>query len=287
MACIDLIVIPYDSGRRGMRMGAGPIAFMNAGLEGTLRNAGHDTSVTWIESAASDPLASAVEHATQVATITRAARARGRIPVVLAGNCISTVGAFAGVRGERTGLAWLDAHADLNTPETSPSGFLDGMAAATILGWCHAAAFERGADHQPWPSRNLLLIGGRSFDPAEAKQIAAGHVALVSPASARDHVQRNALLDSFATGIDDVYVHLDLDVLDPEACGPANSFATADGLTDSDTAEVIGRLSANAALVGITIAAYDPAIDTNGAVRMAALRLIDKVLNPSMKSTHD
>ena len=255
-------------------MGAGPIALVDDGIASVISSLGSEVTFTWVESAGSDALGSAVEHAEQVAEIVKSALEGERFPIVLAGNCMATVGAFAGASHSGTGLAWFDAHADLNTPETSTSGFLDGMAVAALLGWCHSDAFKHVRPRWTLAERNLLLVGGRSFDPAERQAIASGAVALLTPAEASAGAARTSRLGRYSESIRDVYVHLDLDVLDPEQCGAANSFSAPGGLSVDTVATVVRELASDLPLVGITVSAYDPGLDDADRVSAAALRLI-------------
>lgn len=277
---VDVIVVPYDSGRRGYRMGDGPTGLVDGGIEKALRDTGVDVSVRWVESDDGEPLATAVAHAERVAGMVGHARAQGRFPLVLAGNCITTLGGFAGARGAGTGLIWLDAHGDLNTPETSPSGFLDGMGLAAILGWCHREAFAAvggESDERLLEEQNLLLVGARDFDPAEERAIGSGMVALMSPAEASDQATRAARIGDFCAPLDDVYVHLDLDVLDPDERGPANHFRTPGGLRLDDVLALIRDVASQRPIVGLTVSAYDPAVDSKGRVGEAALLLVQEV----------
>ena len=112
-------------------------------------------------------------------------------PVVLGGCCCTHVGAATGLarRFDRLGLVWIDAHGDLNTPETSPSGNLWGMPFRMIL------------DSGAIAAEDAALVGARSLDPPE--------VEFMQAAGIDDSLDR-ALADVPAT-----YVALDLDVLDP------------------------------------------------------------------------
>ena len=124
----------------------------------------------------------------QTAAVTDSLAAR---PIVVGGCCCTHVGAVRGVaqRVDRLGIVWVDAHGDLNTPETSPSGNLWGMPFRMILD----GGFIRAED--------AALVGARSLDPPEAAFLAATGI--------------DDSLDRALAGIDAVYVALDLDVLDP------------------------------------------------------------------------
>src|SRR5439155_21217551 len=72
----------------------------------------------------------------RIAVAVRAVRAAGQFPVVLSGNCNSAVGTLSGLTPARRAVFWFDAHGDCNTPDTTATGFLDGMGLATVLGLC-------------------------------------------------------------------------------------------------------------------------------------------------------
>ncbi|HEX6040499.1 arginase family protein [Longimicrobium sp.] len=135
---IRLIAVPYDSGIRGWRMGAGPDRLLDAGLEEQLRAAGHTVSAERVELAAEavPEIRATFDLAARLSERVSAARAAGALPIVLAGNCASALGTLAGLADDEPGIVWLDAHGDFNTPETTRSGMLDGMALAIATGRC-------------------------------------------------------------------------------------------------------------------------------------------------------
>jgi arginase len=112
-------------------------------------------------------------------------------PIVLGGCCCSHVGAAQGLtrRVDRLGIVWIDAHGDLNTPQTSPSGNLWGMPFRMILD----AGFVAAED--------AALVGARNLDPPEAEYVHASGI--------------DESLDRALSGVDATYVALDVDVLDP------------------------------------------------------------------------
>ena len=126
---IRLLLVPYDSGQRNVRMGAGPEHLCAAGLEKHLAAQGHQVDSEVIEPASRNwraEVQTSFELMRVVANHVRAARTARRFPVVLSGNCLAAVGVIAGL-GPGTGVIWIDAHGDFNTPQTTTSGFLDGM----------------------------------------------------------------------------------------------------------------------------------------------------------------
>ena len=279
MLAIDLVTVPYDSGRRGYRMGAGPQALLRAGLVQKLRAAGHDVELVPVETTgtAGDELSVALDLAGRVARVTRASCGAGRFPLIVSGSCFSTVGGFAGIDQEPAGVIWLDAHGDLNTPETSPSGFVDGMAAAALLGWCYAERAAAIPVTHVAESR-LLLVGARALDEPEAAALQQSALTSLTVAEARDETRLTAAVDAFAASLAAIYLHIDLDVLDPISVGRANEFAAADGMTLSDVTALIRTVGARARIAGMTLSAYDPTADADGAVGRAAGEIITSAL---------
>jgi arginase len=148
-------------------------------------------------------------------------------PLVLGGCCCAHIGAVQALaqRHERLGLVWLDAHGDLNTPETTPSGNAWGMPLRMIL--------DAGAV----APEHVALVGARALDPGEEALLAGGH-----PHTGDGAIER-ALAD-----VDAVYVALDCDVLEPgqvavlfpEPGGPSLDEAEAILRTIRETADVVG-----------------------------------------------
>ena len=91
----------------------------------------------------------------------------GRFPLVLAVNCFTSLGTVAGV-GRDVGVVWFDAHGDFHTPDSTITGFLDGMGLAMLLGegWNEMRATIEGL--RPVPAENALLVSARDLDPTEA-----------------------------------------------------------------------------------------------------------------------
>src|SRR5436853_2496915 len=123
MANLALLTVPYDGGQRGRRMGAGPLHLLQAGaiarLEGTGKRVRHIPieleDAFWTEVGAATRLQQMIAREVHAA-------AEDRV-VVLSGNCNSSIGTIAGVAQRQPSVIWLDAHPDLETPESTTSGF--------------------------------------------------------------------------------------------------------------------------------------------------------------------
>jgi arginase len=128
-----IIQVPFDSGHKDKRMGCGPARLLK---ETSALQDARDVSTETVE--IHDPFPLEVGTAFRLAGVlsdkVRRVRELDHFPLVLAGNCMSSIGTLAGLGDLRMGVIWLDAHGDFNTPETTSSGFLDGMALATVTG---------------------------------------------------------------------------------------------------------------------------------------------------------
>jgi arginase len=274
-----LIAVPYDSGARGWRMGAGPDRLLDWGLVDALRAAGHAVSAEHVELPAGAPaaeIAATFALAAQLSDRVRAARAAGALPIVLAGNCASCIGTLSGLDDPAPAVIWLDAHADLNTPETTRSGFLDGMALSIATGRCWQSMAAAVPGFRTIPNDNVCLIGTRDLDEAESEYLAHSDTPVLSVVDYPERLLH--ALESLRTRTTTVYLHIDLDVLDPSE-GRANSFAADGGLLLRDVLEVIETIRARFPIAAVALTAYDPTCDPDGRICTAAKQIIDAVLS--------
>jgi arginase len=271
---IQILAVPYDSGHRGLRMGAGPEALLRAGLVESLREAGHTVSVRIAELDSEQwqaEIQSSFELMRMLAAAIDEAQRAGRFPIVLAGNCNTAVGTLAGLGTDSVGVAWFDAHADFNTPETTTSGFLDGTAVAIINGRCWTQLAATVPGFAPIADDRICLIGTREIDSLESGLLDDSSVAVIGPGQLRTSLARR--LQLLTEHVDRIYVHLDLDVLDASVA-PANSFAVVGGLTLEDTRFALSAIADKLEIAAITLSAFDPAADVDGLAAHAAIDLI-------------
>ena len=164
---IHLLLVPYDTARRGWRSGAGPEHLLQAGLTTHLQRNGHfvaDVQVIEDDSAQCPAeIRTAFELARRLAAGVRFARAAGRFPLVLSGNCNSAIGTLSGLGPAPRAIFWFDAHGDCNTPETTASGFLDGTGLAVALGLCWRQLAASVPGFQPVAPEATFLLGARDL----------------------------------------------------------------------------------------------------------------------------
>jgi arginase len=263
---IGVITVPYDSGLYRARMGLGPERLLEGGLEPLLRRLGHTITVEEIE--AQGPhraeIATAFELCRLVSDRVHGSRRAGRFPVLLSGNCNIAVGGVAGCGPDTTAVVWFDAHGESTTPETTASGFLDGMGISTLVGQCWRKLARRIPDFAPVPGARVLLVGSRDVEPDEAELLDRVGVRRVTELE-----DLRSALESMSGTIDGVYVHLDLDVLDPKEA-VANGWTPPGGMTTEQLERAIREIQRHARVKAFGIASYDPECDRDQAALRAA-----------------
>ncbi|WP_088346968.1 MULTISPECIES: arginase family protein [Rhodomicrobium] len=209
-------------------------------------------------------LRAAFDLAAQIAARVKAAHEAGALAVIICGSCaVASLGAVSGL-GEDTSILWMDAHADLNTPDTTMSGMFDGMAAAIVLGdaW-HALAIDV-AGLSAASRRNFCLYGARDIDPPEQAIIDDDGIVVANDAE----IAIEAL-----EGAERLYIHVDMDVHDASRLR-ANRFAGEGGPSPEQVRADLVAVTAALPLAAIAITGLDPEIGKeDGAVACAVAHI--------------
>jgi arginase len=269
---ISLVTAPYHLGHENVSVGAGPDRLLDEGAVEALEAAGHEVDVVRVvpQADSTNEIGAAFEIVRRVSEAVSRAVADGAFPIVLSGNCLSSIGIVAGL-GRDVGVVWLDAHADFNTPESSGSGFADGMGLAVVTGSSWDTLRETVPGFRIVPEENALLVGIRDVDAGEQERLDGSPLQVVAPGA-----EVEPALDALRGRVEDVYLHIDLDVLDPSE-GQANHFAAPGGLTADAVEQVVsattGRLNVRAA----ALTSYDPAADADGRIPPIATRLLTRI----------
>jgi arginase len=262
MRPILLIDVPYDCGQFGARMGAGPTYLIDRGLTESLRAAGcavRRASVRLPDAFHTEWRALSVMQE-QIAALVRQTHASGERALILSGNCApAALGVLGAGTGKTTAVVWLDAHADFNTPETSPSGFLDGMALAIALGHCWRACAPMFQTN-PVPEEHVIQVGVRSVDDEERQRLERSrvHQSDASP------VDVSRALDTVSGALRQAYLHLDLDVVDASELR-ANQYALNGGPSVESVAAIIATIGTRMSIDAAALTALDPSIDADRA----------------------
>ena len=150
---------------------------------------------------------------------------------------------------------WIDAHSDINTPETSPSGFLDGMALAIAVGHCWRACAPI-FQVTPVPEEHVIQIGVRSVDDEERQRLERSRVYR----SVADPADVTRTLDLLSGQVRRAYLHVDLDVVDASELR-ANEYALNGGPSVDMVAAIIDAAGRRVSIDAAALTALDPAID--------------------------
>jgi arginase len=190
--------------------------------------------------------------------------------VVLGGDCSLVVGTLAGARqalGQPVGLVYLDANADLNTPETSPSGVLSGMALSLALGRGPEEVVAAGGAPPAVRPEHVALIGFRELDPGERRPLGDLGLALPAAAARRLGMRTAAALALDGVGNEDgpILVHLDVDVVDPLEMPAKGRITEGLALSLAEVSDLVTAFLASPRVIGIEVMEYDPSGDPDGA----------------------
>ncbi len=232
-------------------------AMRQAGLTRRLEAAGFDVSeyVFNAEGPRAAELPGAFALSRRIGEQVAMSRACDLFPVVGCGSCaVAGLGVLTGLGGAGTGVVWMDAHPDLNTPDTTLSGLFDGMALATPLGLCWRALADGLTGLQPLSTSSVCLYGARIIDPGEREFIDAEGIPIVY-----DGAGAVAALET----CERVYLHLDMDVHDPARLR-ANTFIVPGGPSPGAICQDLQTIARELPLAAFAVTGVDPAVAESG-----------------------
>ena len=209
-----------------------------------------------------------------------------RVPLVLGGDHSVALGTLVGMaraRGGTGGVLWLDAHGDLNTPETTPSGNVHGMPLAAALGRSMGRVARPGWPLPAVDPARVALVGTRSLDPGERELIAALGLAVFTMSD----IDRRGLEEVLAEAIFRVgggafvHVSLDLDVIDPQAA-PGVGTPVRGGLSYREAHLTLELVAEAADISSIDVVEVNPILDVANATGRLAVELVASALGETI-----
>jgi arginase len=198
-----------------------------------------------------------------------AARAEGKLPVVIAGDCTASIGVLAGLQQETPDLTlvWYDAHGDFNTHKTTPSGFIGGMPLAMLCGRGEQTIVT-GAGAKTHPESQVILTDARDLDPGEKEAVAA---------SALTHLPDVAGLLDVPLPDKPIYIHFDSDVLRLSDMAAVNY--PAQGGSDLATIEAsLARLAQTGRVAAVSVTLWNPELDEEGSAEQTVMGVIERLV---------
>ncbi len=290
---IRVLGVPLDMGasRRGVDMG--PSAVRVAGLEARLEALGHrvtDGGNIRVEiaetQAAGDEKARYLKQIAETCNRTAEAVVKtleeGMTPLVLGGDHSLAAGSISGVsefyrrQGQKIGLLWIDAHSDINTPETSPSGNVHGMPLAALLGLGPEQLGNLFGYSPKVSPENTVLIGVRDIDAAERENIRRAGVSEVYTMRDIDERGMRAVMEealrAAGRGTAGYHVSLDMDWIDPEDA-PGVGTPVRGGATYREAHLAMEILADHGRLLSFEIVEVNPVIDEHNRTADLAVEL--------------
>jgi arginase len=271
---IRVILVPYDSGHHRKRMGLGPERFLEQGLAKlfTQMKFPLETVEVALDSPHPAEVSSAFELGRKVAEKVRESRAQGFFPIVLSGNCNASMGTVSGGGAERTGIIWFDAHGEATTPETTTSGFLDGMPISILLGRAWQSLARSVPGFAAISGERIVLFGASQLEQSECELLDQEGVKRFSSVP-----ELEASLAVLRKDVQQLYVHLDLDVLtSTEAVW--NHWSGPKGISLLTLLEALAEIGKTGNVCGLGVASYDPAADTSSKAMLAGVRAVQTLL---------
>jgi arginase len=290
---IEIIGVPLDLGQQRRGVDMGPSALRVAGLQAKLEELGYqvtdrgNVAVAVAETKHRGDerarfLAEIAQSAEHTAKCVQEALAHGAMPIVLGGDHSVAAGTVAGVANffraqqKRIGLIWMDAHSDINTPETSPSGNVHGMPVAALLGMEPAVLRDLLGWSPKVLPENTVLIGVRDVDEAERENIRRAGVTVFTMRDI-DELGLRAVMERAipiaAKGTAGYHVSLDLDWVDPEEA-PGVGTAVRGGATYREAHLAMEILSDDGGMLGFELVEVNPILDEHNRTAELAVQLL-------------
>ncbi len=290
---IRIIGVPMDLGasRRGVDMG--PSALRVAGLQARIKQLGCQVEdIGNISVKQPEEMSYGEKRAKYLAEIADACKDLGvmveksleenQVPIVLGGDHSIAAGSLSGVashfkkKDKRIGLIWLDAHGDINTPESSPSGNVHGMPLAAAMGYGAAELVEL-LDFKPKvEAQNISLVGIRDLDSAEKKLAKKSGVHVFTMRDIDERGMREVMSDALKYAMDDtggIAVSLDMDFVDPSDA-PGVGTPVRGGATYREAHLAMEMIADTEAMASLEIVEINPVIDEHNRTALLGVELV-------------
>lgn len=287
------------AGRRGVDMG--PSAIHVAGLKAGLESLGHEVAETYALGVRSqemldvgDPRARFLPEilgvCTRLADHVEDSLADACFPLVLGGDHSVAIGTVSGLarhwrkRKKRVGVLWVDAHTDINTPQTSPTGNIHGMPLAVLLGHGPPELVAIAGEEPALRAEHVCVFGARDVDPTEKGLIAESGVRVYTMSEIDERgtaVCLREAIDRCTFGTAGVHLSFDLDGVDP-GDAPGVGTPVPGGLDLRESHLICEKVAATHKLLGVEMVELNPILDSANRTGNLAVWLILSALGKSI-----
>jgi len=290
---LSVIGVAIDLGAGTPGVSLGPSAIRYAGVIERLQNIGYDIKDTG-DIVAIKPV-SAISEGTNLKNLDEVTRVNtelcnrvdqemqaGRFPLVLGGDHSIAIGTIAGVMKhyKNLGVIWFDAHGDINTAETSPSGNIHGMPVAVSLGLGHERLTSIGGSENKLETKNIVFVGCRDLDQGERKVLKSLGITVFT----MHEIDRlgmtevmNRAIAIASDGTDGIHVSFDMDSLDPVFVQGTGTRVPG-GLTYRESHLALEMIALTEKLVSAEFVEVNPIIDHQNETAKTAVALMGSLM---------
>ncbi len=290
---IEIIGVPLDLGQQRRGVDMGPSALRVAGLIAKLEALGHTvTDGGNVPLTVAETMHRGDDHAhflkeialsaEQTSEFVQRALAHGATPIVLGGDHSVAAGTVAGVanffraKDESIGLIWLDAHSDINTPETSPSGNVHGMPVAALLGMGPAPLSDLLGWSPKLRPEHTVLVGIRDIDETEKENIRRVGISNIYTMRDIDELGLRVVMEratlAASTGTAGYHVSMDMDWVDPEDA-PGVGTPVRGGATYREAHLAMEILADHGGMLSFELVEVNPILDERNRTAELAVQL--------------
>lgn len=290
---LSIIGVPIDLGAGTRGVNLGPEAIRYAGLVKRLENIGYSVEdrcdIPVNKKAAITVEGSNLKHLNVVSEVNEKlckevsdAMSEGKFPVVIGGDHSIAIGTISGVlqHKKNLGVIWFDAHGDINTPETSPSGNIHGMPIAVLLGMGDETLTSIGGSDTFLKKENIVYIGSRDLDAGERTALKTLGIKVFTMHEIDDMGIKNVMEQAIkiaGEGTDGIHVSFDLDVLDPEVA-PGTGTKVPGGMGYREAHYALELIAKSEKLVSAEFVEVNPLLDHENMTAKATVALAGSLL---------
>jgi arginase len=290
---VRIIGVPMDLGqsRRGVDMG--PSALRGAGLQSSIKKLGlqvEDIGNLSVKQPEEMPvgekrakyLQEIAETCADVAAAAEKSLSEGFLPLVLGGDHSIAAGVAAGVANyfrkdkKQIGYLWLDAHGDMNTPESSPSGNVHGMPLAAIMGYGAPELVDLLGFKPKAEPGNIVIVGARDLDAQERKIVKKSGIHVFTMRDIDERGMREVMADALKYAMDDtagIAVSLDMDFVDPSDA-PGVGTPVRGGVTYREAHLAMEMIADTESMVSLEVVEINPILDEHNRTALLGVELV-------------